>query len=89
MVSSLNNLACHLLLISFEDCGCNLNGVASGDTTCDKDEKCTCAQGYGGKKCFECADGYYMSGGKCTGKLKNCFGWLDYTSFWHTVIGLL
>lgn len=50
-----------------EDCGCNLNGVLNGDTTCNKDGECNCNfdQNFEGPKCDKCSYGYYMKNNVC------------------------
>ena len=41
-------------------CGCNTAGTVGNSPVCDKaNGACDCANGYTGRKCEQCADGYY------------------------------
>jgi hypothetical protein len=44
--------------------GCECNPV--GFTACLDDYKCFCKEGYSGDKCFECAEGYFLSETTCS-----------------------
>ena len=61
-----------LLKLSFSiACGCNKQGVESGDQTCDKNGKCNCKCDVTGDKCDICEVGH-QGFPDCHGNLK-CF----------------
>ena len=63
------NFCCYFegsLAITLE---CQCNTVGSMDISCTNDGgACTCKTGYTGTKCNECADGWDLYNGKCSGK---------------------